>query len=205
MKINFERIKYSPFGYKLLGSLIPTVVPLTFGIFLIALCLFGALSAGGKMYVGAAICAVFLGCLIYVDYKIISDKFFQARLLSEMTDEEHNELIKEYKKFKENNKITLGCLTRYGIILDEQICPWNIIEEIEFTPSKHVDNGRRSYVISTTVKIKIRYGKRRRIISEDICNYPADISEDIQQFKSAIPEYTDREIIINNRYYHTIF
>ncbi|MBR4033517.1 MAG: hypothetical protein IKJ04_01795 [Clostridia bacterium] len=157
------------------------------------------------MYIEAAICAVFLGVLIWVDYKIIADKLFQAKLLSAMTDEEHNELVKEYKKFKENNDITLGCMASYGLILGEQICPWDIIKEIEFTPSFQAQRGKYRYIVSTTVKIHVVCGKHRRIIKEDIENYPADLSEDIQQFKANIPKYTDREIKINNRYYHTIF
>jgi len=205
MKINFERIKYSPFGYKIFGSLLGSAAPLTFFIFMIVLCFWGALSAGGKMYIEAAICAVFLGVLIWVDYKIIADKLFQAKLLSAMTDEEHNELVKEYKKFKENNDITLGCMASYGLILGEQICPWDIIKEIEFTPSWQAQRGKARYIVSTTIKLHVVCGKHRRIIKEDIENYPADLSEDIQRFKANIPKYTDREIKINNRYYHTIF
>ncbi|MBR6579099.1 MAG: hypothetical protein IKK74_09160 [Clostridia bacterium] len=204
MKINFERIKYSPFGYKIFGNLIPTVAVLTFVNLLLALCVWGALGTG-KMYFSSALCAVLLGCCIYLEYKTVSDKLFQAKLISAMTDEEHNELVKEYKKFKENNDITLGCMTSYGIILDEQICPWDIIKEIEFTPNFKAQKGKYQYIVSTTVKLHVVYGKHRRVIKEDICNYPADISEDIQQFKSAISKYTDREIKINNRYYHTIF
>ena len=96
-------------------------------------------------------------------------------------------------------------MTSYGIILDEQICPWDIIKEIEFTPSFQAQRGKVRYVVSTTVKLHVVCGNRRRVIKEDICNYPADLSEDIQRFKSEIPKYTDRKIKINNRYYHTIF
>ena len=53
MKINFERIKYSPFGDKIFGGLIPTVAALTFGAFLSALCVLGFVSAGKKMYIMA--------------------------------------------------------------------------------------------------------------------------------------------------------
>ena len=205
MKINFERIKYSPFGYKLFGSLIPTLIPLTVYSLLMTLCLCGFLSAGGKLYIMALISAGLLGVLIYVIYKTISDKLFQARLISAMTDEEHNELVREYKKFKEDNDITLGCMASYGIILGEQICPWDIIKEIEFTPSFQAQRGKHRYIVSTTIKLHVVCGKHRRIIKEDIENYPADLSEDIQQFKAMLPEYTDRGIKINNRYYHTIF
>ena len=205
MKINFERIKYSPFGRKIFGSLIPTVAALSFGALLYALCVFGFISAGGKMYVIAVLGTILLGVFIYLIYRTISDKLFQAKLLSAMTDEEHNELVREYKKFKENNDITLGCMASYGIILSEQICPWDIIKEIEFTPSFQAQRGKYRYIVSTTVKLHIVCGKHRRIIKEDIENYPADLSEDIQRFKANIPKYTDRQIKINNRYYHTIF
>ena len=205
MKINFERIKYSPFGKKIFGIMIPTLIPLSFGCLLSFFVIWLCVNAGGKMYILAALYAILLVFCVYAGYKTISDKLFQAKLISAMTDEEHNELVKEYIKFKENNDITLGCMTSYGIILDEQICPWDIIKEIEFTPSWQAQRGKLRYVVSTTVKLHIVYGKHRRIIKEDICNYPADISEDIQQFKSAISKYTDREIKINNRYYHTIF
>ncbi len=205
MKINFERIKYSPFGDKIFGGLIPTVAALTFGAFLSALCVLGFVSAGEKMYIMAVCSAVLPGVFIYLIYKMISGKLFQAKLLSVMTDKEHNELVLDYKKYMENNDITLGCMTKYGIVIGEHICPWDIIKEIEFTPSWQAQRGKYRYVVSTTVKIHVIFGKRRRIIKEDICNYPADLSEDIQRFKSEIPKYTDREIKINNRYYHTIF
>ena len=211
MKINFERIKYSPFGYKLFGSLIPTVVILTIMNILLALVLWASLCAGGMVYVYAAFFAVLLGCCVYAEYKIISQKLLQVRLLSDMTDGEHNDLVSDYNKYKENNRITLGCLASYGIILDDQICPWDIIKEIEFTPSREVKSHgrygrhRRSYVISTTIKLHVVYGNRRRIIEQNILRYPTDLSEDIQRFKAMLPEYTDREIKINNRYYHTIF
>lgn len=208
MKINYERIKYSPFGRKIFGSLIPTVAALSFGALLYALCVFGFISAGGKLYIMALISAGLLGVFIYVIYKTISDKLFQAKLLSAMTDGEHNDLVSDYNKYKENNRITLGCLASYGIVLDDQICPWDIIKEIEFTPSREVKShrrNRRSYVISTTIKLHVVYGNRSRIIEQNILRYPTDLSEDIQQFKANIPKYTDRQIKINNRYYHTIF
>ena len=205
MKINFERIKYSPFGYKIFGNMIPTLLPLFFGCLLSFFVIWLCISEGGKTYFLAALYALLFGICAYAGYKTISDKFFQAKLLSAMTDEEHNELVREYKKFKENNDITLGCMASYGIILGEQICPWDIIKEIEFTPSFQAQRGKCRYIVSTTVKLHIVCGKHRRIIKEDIENYPADLSEDIQRFKANIPKYTDRQIKINNRYYHTIF
>jgi hypothetical protein len=186
--------------------MIPALLPLFFGCLLLFFVICLCISEGGKTYFLAALYAALLFAICaYAGYKTISDKSFQAKLLSAMTDEEHNELVREYKKFKENNDITLGCMASYGIILGEQICPWDIIKEIEFTPSFQAQRGKCRYIVSTTVKLHIVCGKHRRIIKEDIENYPADLSEDIQRFKANIPKYTDCQIKINNRYYHTIF
>ncbi len=205
MKINFERIKYSPFGKKIFGIMIPTLLSLSFGCLLSFFVIWLCISEGGKTYFLAALYALLFGICAYAGYKTISDKLFQAKLISVMTDEEHNELVLDYKKYMENNDITLGCMAKYGIVIGEHICPWDIIKEIEFTPSWQAQRGKYRYVVSTTVKIHVIFAKHRHVIKEDICNYPADLSEDIQRFKSEIPKYTDREIKINNRYYHTIF
>ncbi len=205
MKINFERIKYSPFGKKAFFGSPMALIALTFGEIMSAIGMIACIKSGGYFYVYAALFTFILGACIYCEYRLISEKCFQMRLLSDMTDDEHNKLIYDYKKYKENNKITIGCPTEYGITLDEQICPWSIIEEIEFTPSKRIRRDHASDNLSTRLKIKVIYGKRKYTIIQDYYRYPTDLSEPIAEFIALIPEYTDREIKINNRYYHTIF
>lgn len=214
MKINFERINYSPFGKEIIAKAPFTLSGLTVVNILLAIglssCFVGEITVTNDLRTlfSAVFCTLLLGYGIYSQYRIISEKLLQFALLSEMSDEEHNKLVSDYQMYKDTHPATIAALTEYGIVLDEQICPWNIIKEIEFTPSRHVGRRRKyspTQTITTTVKLTVFCGKRKHIIKQNMLKGNQDLSEPISDLIASIPEYTDREIKINNKYYHTIF
>ena len=97
MKINYERIKYSPFGKRITnvfkGDIILSVCTVPLGLLIFAFALMAGLVSAGII-----MALIFLGVPAFLVATSVKKVLLEARLLSEMTDEEHNKLILEYKK-----------------------------------------------------------------------------------------------------------
>jgi hypothetical protein len=203
MKINFERIKYSPLGkgishvFKFSAIYGILTVPLS-----IILCMiFFAISA----VLGWVMLPVAASIPVLTAYLTARDSLPQARLLSDMTDSEHEKLIAEYKKYGEKNTAFCGHLTSYGIVLDEGILPWNAISKIKFSPGEYKLVNRRNewlvrvyYHPQITVYANI---EKELSISQYLRGEAYDLSDEIASFIESIPEYTEHSFEIDNEYY----
>ena len=205
MKINFERIKYSPFGKDITETLryylildlctVPAALVISLVFFLIP----------GLWLLGILFFAVFAGVPIYLAVVAIRNTLVEARLLSSMTDEEHNKLLWEYKKFAEHNSIRCGHLTSYGLILGTKILPWNSIQKITFIPGEYklikTRHGTERVYHTAQIKVAALFDQKQIISQYPLGNEPYDLSEEIASFIESIPQYAEHSFEIDNEYY----
>lgn len=203
MKINFERIKYSPLGKGISHVFKFSVIYgiLTVPLSIILCMIFFAISA----VLGWVMLPVAASIPVLTAYLTARDSLPQARLLSDMTDSEYEKLIAEYKKYGEKNAAFCGHLTSYGIVLDDGIIPWNAIRKIKFSPGEYkLVNRRRAGLVRIYFRPQITvYAniEKEHIISQYISNEAHDLSEEIASFIDSIPQYTDHSFEIDNDYY----
>ena len=203
MKINFERIKYSPLGkgisHVFKFSVIYGILAVPLAILLCMI--FFAISA----VLGWVMLPVTAAIPVLVAYLTVRDSLPQARLLSAMTDSEYERLIAEYKKYGERNTAFCGHLTSYGIVLDEGVLPWNAISKIKFSPGEYrLVNRRNEWLVRVyyhpqiTVYANI---EKELSISQYLRGEAYDLSDEIASFIESIPEYTEHSFEIDNEYY----
>ena len=204
MKINFERIKYSPFGKRITNSFKRSFIvgTLLFPLMLLWCIIFFS----AKWWTGILSIPVTILVPLLIMWSSASDALFQAKLLSAMTDEEHNKLIAEYKKFEERNIIRYGHLTSYGLILDTHILPWENIKHIKFIPGQYkwVYTNRGGYEKYYPAKIKVTslFGTKAIETTSSLSPEEYDLTDEIKSFFEKLPKYTDKEIKVENNYYY---
>ncbi len=204
MKINKDRIKYSPFGKRITnrfkGSIILGALMLPLMV-LLSLLFFAA-----SVWFGIFMIPITVGIPIFLIYSSTKDALFQAKILSALTDEEHNNLVLEYKKYEDRNIIRYGHLTSYGLILDAHILPWGNIKTIEFIPGEYrnVYKKHGSYLKYFPAKIKVtsHFGNRDITETKSLDNEDYDLSDEIARFLDSIPKYTEHKFEVINRYYY---
>ena len=116
MKINYERIKYSPFGKEILEGFRIILIPV---LIVIPLVFFISLVCFSVSWILGLITIPFVIGLPILNFSPLKETLLKALLLSLMTEEEHETLIAEYKKHKDENNIIRGQLTSYGILLSD--------------------------------------------------------------------------------------
>ena len=204
MKINYERIKYSPFGKKITKafriSLILSLCTLPLGT-AITLLMFSA-----ERWLGLTVSVIFIGVPIWLTVNTVRGVLFEARLLSDMTDEKHNRLIAEYKKYEERNIIRYGHLTSYGWVLDTRILPWKNIERIEIKPGEYryvrTAHGGHMEYFPAKVRLTCCFDKKKVEVSHSIANEDYDLSDEISRLLESIPTYTEHKFAVDNEYYY---
>ena len=203
MKINFERIKYSPLGKGISHVFKFSVIYgiLTVPLVILLCMIFFAIST----MLGWIMLPVTVAIPVLVAYLTVKDSLPQARLLSDMTDSEHEKLIAEYKKYGEKNTAFCGYLTSYGIVLDDGFLPWNAISKIKFSPGEYrLVNRRREWLVriyyhpQITVYANI---EKELIITQYLVHETYDLSNEIASFIESIPKYTEHSFEIDNEYY----
>lgn len=205
MKINFERIKYSPFGKKIttdfkfafIGGLLSFPLMLLFSLIFFAI----------SIWFGIFMIPFTVGIPILIAYYVSKQALLQSRLLSAMTDEEHNKLILEYKNFEERNLTRFGHLTSYGIVLDTHILPWESIKQIRFVPGEYRlvyrrNHGRQRVYSPAKIKVTAVFGTKSTTITSSLHNEDYDLSDEIASFLTSIPKYTEHKFEVLNRYYY---
>ena len=205
MKINYERIKYSPFGKRITnvfkGDLILSVCTVPIGILF---CSFGLMAGSADFCIIMAL--LFLGVPAFLVVSTVKKVLLEARLLSAMTDEEHNKLIADYKKYEERNIIRYGHLTSYGLVLDTHILPWGNIKTIEFEPGeyRYVYRKGGGYMKYFPAKITVtsKFGEKTVKTSSSLDNEDYDLSDEIAQFIESFPKYTEHKFEVINGYYY---
>ena len=204
MKINFERIKYSPFGKEITNGF---KFSLIFGLLTLPLmAIFSLIFFAASVWFGIAMIPITVGIPIAVVYFSAKQALFQARLLSALTDEEHNRIISEYKKFEERNIIRYGHLTSYGLVLDTHILPWKSIKQIRFTPGEYrihyTKHGPRRYYHPAKIKVTSVFGKKSTVTASSLRSEDYDLSDEITRFLDSIPKYTEHKFEVINGYYY---
>lgn len=204
MKINFERIKYSPFGKRITNRFKGSIIMGTMMLPLMAL--LSLISFAPSVWFGIIMLFPTVGIPIFITYTSTKDAIIQAKLLSALTDEEHNRLVLEYKKFEERNIIRYGHLTSYGLILDANILPWESIKQIEFLPGeyRYVYRKGGGYMKYFPAKIKVTslFGKKSMTDAKALDNEDYDLSDEIARFLDSIPKYTEQKFKVINGYYY---
>lgn len=204
MKINFERIKYSPFGKQIMNRFKMSFIV---GALLFPLMLFFCLVFfAGNWWAGIISIPVTIGLPMFIMWVSAEEAILQARLLSAMTDEEHHKLIAEYKKYEDRNITRYGHLTSYGLILDAHILPWENIKQIEFIPGEYkwVYTKRGGYEKYYPAKIKVTslFGTKTITTTSSLSPEEYDLTDEIRRFLDSISKYTDKEIKVENNYYY---
>ena len=205
MKINFERIKYSPFGQKITTDFKFAFIGvlLSFPLMLLFSLIFFAIS----IWFGIFMIPFTVGIPILIAYYVSKQALLQSRLLSTMTDEEHNKLILEYKNFEERNLTRFGHLTSYGIVLDTHILPWESIKQIRFVPGEYRlvyrrNHGRQRVYSPAKIKVTAVFGTKSTTITSSLHNEDYDLSDEIASFLTSIPKYTEHKFEVINGYYY---
>ena len=204
MKINFERIKYSPFGKRIMNRFKGSFI---IGALLFPLMLFFCLIFfAGNWWVGILSIPATILVPLLIMWSSASDAIFQAKLLSAMTDEEHNKLVTEYKKFEERNITRYGHLTSYGLVLDAHILPWENIKHLKFIPGQYkwVYSKHGAYEKYYPAKIKVTslFGTKTIETSSSLSPEEYDLTDEIKSFLEKLPKYTDKKIKVENNYYY---
>jgi hypothetical protein len=205
MKINYERIKYSPFGKRITnvfkGDIIISVCTVPLGLLI---CSFALMA--GSVSAGIIMALIFFGVPAFLVATSVKKVLLEARLLSAMTDEEHNKLIADYKKYEERNIIRYGHLTSYGLVLDTHILPWGNIKTIEFEPGeyRYVYRKGGGYMKYFPAKITVtsKFGEKTVKTAASIGNEDYDLSDEISRFLDSIPKYTEHKFEVINGYYY---
>ena len=204
MKINFERIKYSPFGKRITNRFKGSIIMGTMMLPLMAL--LSLISFAPSVWFGICMIPITVGIPIFLLYSSTKEAFFQAKILSAMTDEEHNKLVAEYKKYEERNITRYGHLTSYGLVLDANILPWENIKQIELIPGEYkwVYTKRGSYEKYYPSKIKVTslFGTKTITTTSSLSPEEYDLTEELRRFLDSISKYTDKEIKVENNYYY---
>lgn len=204
MKINFERIKYSPLGKRIMNRFKASVI---LGLAPVPLMLlFCLMGFGISVSSGVISTVITLTIPAIVIYSTIKGVLFQARLLSDMTDREHETLIAEYKKYEEKNIIRYGHLTSYGIVLEGGILPWRSIDEIKFSPGEYrltyTRHGLRRRYVPPKISVHATIEKKKVVISQPLGNEDYDVSDEIERFIESLPKYTEHRFLVYNNYHH---
>ena len=205
MKINFERIKYSPFGKRIatdfkfafIGGLLSFPLMLLFSLIFFA----------ASFWFGIFMIPFTVGIPVMIAYYVSKQAFLQARLLSAMTDEEHNKLILEYKNFEERNMTRFGHLTSYGLVLDTHILPWESVKQIRFAPGEYRlvyrrNHGRQRVYYPAKIKVTAAFGTKSTTVTSSLHNEDYDLSDEITRFLDSIPKYTEHKFEVINGYYY---
>lgn len=204
MKINKERIKYSPFGKRITNRFKGSIIMGTMMLPLMAL--LSLLFFAPSVWLGICMMPITVGIPIFLLYASTKKAIFGAKILSAMTDEEHNKLILDYKKFEERNIIRYGHLTSYGLILDADILPWGNIKAIEFVPGeyRHVYRKGGGYMkyFPAEIKVTLQFGNKSITETKSLDNEDYDLSDEIARFLDSIPKYTEHKFEVINGYYY---
>ncbi|MBQ3228851.1 MAG: hypothetical protein IJB43_09730 [Clostridia bacterium] len=204
MKINFERIRYSPFGKRITnrfkGSIIMNAMMLPLMVFL-SLIFFAP-----SVWLGICMIPITVGVPIFLIYASTKEALLGAEILSAMTDEEHNKLVLEYKKYEERNIIRYGHLTSYGLILNANILPWGNIKAIEFVPGEYRyvyrKYGSHMKYYPAKIKVTLLFGAKKITETKSLDNEDYDLSDEIALFLESIPKYTEHKFEVTNGYYY---
>lgn len=205
MKLNYERIKYSPFGKRITnvfkGDIILSVCTVPLGLLF---CSFGLMAGSVDICIVTAL--LFLVVPAFLVASNVRKVLLEARLLSEMSDEEHNKLVLEYKQYEERNIIRYGHLTTYGMVLDAHILPWRNIKAIEFAPGeyRYVYRKGGGYMKYFPAKITVtsKFGEKTVKVAASIGSEDYDLSDEIARFIESIPKYSDHKFEVINGYYY---
>jgi len=200
MKLNFERIKYSPFGKRLYERFKHTVTILA--VFAAFMLFFSILIYLASATMGIIFLLLLPGFFCLGIYATSADFLFQTRQISSMPESEFESLVREYKQFGEKNIIRYGHLTAYGIILEDGIIPWDKITEIEFKPKIYNYAYRGVDVTPASITVKAKFGKRTYSLSQYLAEENYDLSDEIEHFIESIPKYTEHRFLINNNYHY---
>ena len=204
MKINYERIKYSPFGKRITnvfkGNIIISVCTVPLGLLI---CSFALMA--GSVSAGIIMALIFLGVPAFLVATSVKRVLLEARLLSAMTDEEHNKLIAEYKKYEERNIIRYGHLTSYGWVMGDRIFPWGNIKKIEIKPGEyryvHSTRGGHYKYFPPEIVVTALFDKKAVTATHTISNEDYDLADEIERFLDSIPKYTEYRFAVDNGYY----
>lgn len=204
MKISFERIKYSPFGKRITNRFKGSII---MGMMMLPLMvLLSLLFFAPSVLLGICMMPITVGIPILLIYASTKEALFQAKILSAMTDEEHNKLVAEYKKYEERNITRYGHLTSYGLVLDANILPWKNIRQIEFIPGEYkwVYTKRGGYKKYYPAKIKVTslFGTKTITTTSSLSPEEYDLTDELRRFLDSISKYTDKEIKVENNYYY---
>ena len=205
MKLNYERIKYSPFGKRITnvfkGDIILSACTVPLGLLF---CSFGLMAGSVDICIVTAL--LFLVVPAFLVASSVRKVLLEARLLSEMSDEEHNKLVLEYKQYEERNIIRYGHLTTYGMVLDAHILPWRNIKAIEFAPGeyRYVYRKGGGYMKYFPAKITVtsKFGEKTVKVAASIGSEDYNLSDEIAQFIESIPKYSDHKLEVINGYYY---
>ena len=160
----------------------------------------------GNWWTGIISIPVTIGLPLFIMWVSAEKAILQARLLSALTDEEHNNLIAEYKKYEERNITRYGHLTSYGLVLDANIIPWKNIKQIEFIPGEYrwVYTKRGGYEKYYPAKIKVAslFGTKTITTTSSLSPEEYDLTDELQRFLDSIPKYTEKKIKVENNYYY---
>lgn len=204
MKINKERIQYSPFGKRITNRFKGSIIMGTMMLPLMAL--LSLISFAPSVWFGICMIPITVGIPIFLLYSSTKEVIFQAKILSALTDEEHNKLVAEYKKYEERNITRYGHLTSYGLVLDANIIPWKNIKQIEFIPGEYrwVYTKRGGYEKYYPAKIKVAslFGTKTITTTSSLSPEEYDLTDELQRFLDSIPKYTEKEIKVENNYYY---
>ena len=204
MKINKERIKYSPFGKQITNRFKGSIIMGT--MMLPLMILLSLLFFAPSVLLGICMMPITVGVPIFLIYASTKEALFGAKILSAMTDEEHNRLVLEYKKYEERNIIRYGHLTSYGLIIDAHILPWGNIKTIEFVPgeyrSVYSKHGSRMKYYPAKIKVTSLFGTKKITESKSLDNEDYDLSDEITRFLDSIPKYTEHKFEVINGYYY---
>ena len=202
MQINYDRLKYSPFGKRIMNGfkaeIILAVCTVPLGVFITAFALMA-----GSLISAAILALILLGVPTVLVITSVRSTLFEANLLSEMTDEDHNRLIAEYKKYEERNITRYGHLTSYGIILADRILPWKNVKKISFRPGQYRRSGKGGYHYHpATITVTAEFRKKRIVSGLALINEEYDLSGEIEAFLGSIPNYTEYRFAVDNEYYY---
>ena len=204
MKINKERIKYSPFGKRIMnGFKAELLISLCTAPLGLLCCSFALMAGSITAFIIMAL--LLLGIPAVLVAATIKSTLFEARRLSAMTDEEHNRLILEYKKYEERNIIRYGHLTSYGWVMGDRIFPWGNIKKIEIKPGEYIyvhgTRGGHYKYFPPEIVITALFDKKAVTATHTISNEDYDLSDEIERFLNSIPKYTEYRFAVDNGYY----
>lgn len=139
--------------------------------------------------------------LLFLVYGL-RDNIYSLITLGSMTDEEYEALCREYREFKEKNILRYGIITRYAIVTDEGMLPWNKITKIKATPKERYYTSRGVRTIPAKIRYYASVGKFKHLLSLSLSlAEPYDLSDEIERFLDLATKRTDPHCFIDNEYY----